>query len=305
MDGGPMNLRPDNLDDIILDEKLRTVLHTIIDSATIRKATVGHILLGGPAGTGKSTIAHAVSNKIKGEIEFSNGANLRSLKSIAPFVMRIKKGGIFFIDEIHRMTKIVQEFLYTVIEDGVCVLGKEQLKIEVPPFTMIGATTDIGLLAKPFRDRFKHHLLLSLYNNEQMKKIAQANIKKLGIKIDEEALDFTVNVSRGTPRVLNKYLEWARDYMLTHNVKTLCKKHIKYAMELIDVDKHGFTKNDRRYLNFLVKNGTAGIDTIAASLGIDKKTVEETIEPYLLSKNYIIKTSKGRELGYALQELST
>jgi Holliday junction DNA helicase RuvB len=300
-----ISLRPNNLDDIILDEKLRTVINTIIDSASIRNTVVGHILLGGPSGTGKSTIAHAISNKIGGEIEFSNGANLRTLKNVAPFVMRIKKGGIFFIDEIHRMTKIVQEFLYTVIEDGFCVLGKEQLKIKIPPFTMIGATTDIGLLTKPFRDRFKHHLLLSLYNNEQMKKIAQANIRKLGVNFDEESLDFTVNISRGTPRVLNKYLEWARDYMLTHNVKMLCKKHIKYAMELIEVDQHGFTKNDRRYLNFLVKNGTAGIDTIAASLGIDKKTVEETIEPYLLSKGYIIKTSKGRELGYAIQNLST
>ena len=299
-----ISLRPDNLNDIILDEKIRTVLNTIIKSADIRESTVGHILLNGPAGTGKSTIAHAISNKIGATVEFSNGANLRTIKNIAPFIARIQPHTIFFIDEIHRMTKIVQEFLYTVLEDNVCVLGKEQLKMIVAPFTMIGATTDIGLLTKPFRDRFKHHLFLSLYNDEQLKEIAQINISKLEINLDEQALDFTVKISRGTPRILNRYLEWARDYMLTNNVKTLCEKHVKYAMSLIEVDKNGFTKNDRRYLNFLVKNGTSGVDTIAASLGMDKKTVEETIEPYLLSKGYIIKTSNGRELGSAIQDLS-
>lgn len=298
-----MDLRPQQLKDIVLDPQIKTILNTIIVSAQKRKETLGHILIGAPPGLGKSTIAHAICNEMGSTIEFSNGANLRSLKDIAPYIMRLENDSIFFIDEIHRLTKIVQEFLYTVIEDGFCVLGKEQLKIKVPPFTMIGATTDIGRLSKPFRDRFKHHISLSLYKKEELTQIAQTNIKKLGIDINEEALLFIVSISRGTPRVLNRLLEWSRDYMLANSVKTLCKKHVYYAMQIIGINKWGLTKDDTKYLEYVDRAGIAGLNTIAAAIDIPSETIEQTIEPYLLSKNYVVKTSKGRMLGTSIKEI--
>ena len=298
-----MNLRPQLLKDIVLNEQTKTVIHTIITSAQKRNEVLGHILIGAPPGLGKSTIAHAICNEVGSTIEFSNGANLRSLKDIAPYIMRLEKGSVFFIDEVHRITKIVQEFLYTVIEDGFCILGKEQLKIEIPPFTMIGATTDIGRLSKPFRDRFKHHISLSLYNKEELTQIAQINIKKLEIDISEEALSFIVSISRGTPRVLNRLLEWSRDYMVTNNVKTLHIKHVKFAMQLIGINKWGLTKDDAKYLEYVGKAGVVGINTISAAIDIPTETIEQTIEPFLLSQNYVVKTSKGRMLGPSIKEI--
>lgn len=299
-----VNLRPEHLDDIILNEKTRKVLTTIIESANIRNRVLGSLLISAPPGLGKSTIAHAICNEVGANMEFSNGANASSIKNIAPFIMRLKEGDIFFIDEIHRLTKTVQEFLYTVIEDNFCILGKEQLRIDIPPFTMIGATTHIGRLTKPFRDRFKHHIVLPLYNDDELTQIAQTNINKLEIKVDNEALSFIVSISRGTPRILNKFLEWSRDYMITNKVMVLGKKHVKYAMYLIDIDENGLGRDDRRYIKYLAQNGTVGLATIAAALNLPKETIEETIEPYLLTMGYVLKTSNGRELGRAVQSLS-
>lgn len=291
-------LRPNKLDDIIGQDKAKRICKILVNSAIKRKEHIPHILLDGPPGIGKSTFARAIANEMGESFQEANGTNFSSLKSILPYIGRITQNSILFIDETHRIRKNVEEWLYPIMEDFFMTLtqGEETIKAEIPSFTMIGATTQSGLLTKPFYDRFVHKIQLTYYSDEDLKKIAYANIAKLGLSVKDEVIQSLVNVSRGTPRIVNNFLLWIRDYSLSEQVNEVTPSEFNKALQIKGVTLDGLTKNDRIYLDFLSQNGIVGLRTIAAATGLATETITENIEPYLLRKNMIVKTSKGRRL---------
>ena len=277
------DLRPTKFDDILGQASVLDALQISVDSAKKRNTCLGHMLFYGPAGTGKTTLANAISNEMGCSLQTANGANLRSIKSAVAYLMKIEKDSILFIDEIHRMTPIVEEFLYPVMEDfkiDMAVSEEKTISVPIPNFTLVGATTEIGLLAKPFIDRFKNKHTLKLYSDKDLRAIAEVNISKLEISMSDDAMNLVAKISKGTPRIINSTLEWLRDYKIAKNLGQL---------SIDDVD--------RQYLRALSRSDIPlGVGTIAATTGIDKKTIEDVIEPWLLRNEIITKTPRGRIL---------
>ena len=293
-------LRPTKFDDILGQASVLDALQISIDSAKKRNTCLGHMLFYGPAGTGKTTLANAISNEMGCSLQTANGANLRNIKSIIAYLMKIEENSILFIDEIHRMTPIVEEFMYPVMEDFQLdmVVGEEKtISMPIPNFTLIGATTEIGLLAKPFIDRFKNKHTLKLYNDEDLRAIAEVNVGKLEISLSDDAMNLAAKISKGTPRIVNSTLEWLRDYKIARNLSQLSVEDVKEAMKIRGVDSNGLTDVDRQYLRVLKKSDIPmGVSTISATTGIDRVTIEDIIEPWLLRNDIIIRTPRGRTL---------
>ena len=295
-------LRPTSLSGILGQEKVIDALKISIKSAKIRADNLHHTLFYGPPGTGKTTLANAIASEMGCQIQIANGANLRSIKNLIPYVMRIEPNSILFIDEIHRMTNIVEEFLYPVMEDfkvDMSVPTKdiagETISIDIPSFTLIGATTEFVALSKPLIDRFSHKHTLKLYNKVELRQIVDHNSNKLNLKMSDSAADFVTTVSRGTPRIANANLEWLRDYQIAEGHSALSESHVEDAMAIRGIDAEGLTDMDRVYLKTLQnRSEPIGIDTLSSMTGIDKDTIESIIEPWLLQNNKIMKTSKGR-----------
>ena len=293
-------LRPTKFDDILGQASVLNALQISIDSAKKRNTCLGHLLFYGPAGTGKTTLANAIANEMGCSLQTANGANIRSIKSIVAYLMQIEKDSILFIDEIHRMTPIVEEFLYPVMEDfkiDMAVSEKKTISVSIPSFTLIGATTEIGLLAKPFIDRFKNKHTLKLYSDKDLRAIAEANVDKLEISLSDDAMNLAAKISKGTPRIVNSTLEWLRDYKVAKNLGQLSLEDVKEAMKIREVDTNGLTDVDRQYLRVLSNSDIPlGVSTISATTGIDKVTIEDIIEPWLLRNGIIKKTPRGRIL---------
>ena len=293
-------LRPTKFDDILGQTSVLDALQISVDSAKKRNTCLGHMLFYGPAGTGKTTLANAISNEMGCSLQTANGANLRNIKSIVAYLMKIEENSILFIDEIHRMTPIVEEFMYPVMEDfqlDMAVSEKKTISIPIPNFTLIGATTEIGLLAKPFIDRFKNKHTLKLYNDEDLRAIAEVNVGKLEISLSDDAMNLAAKISKGTPRIVNSTLEWLRDYKIARNLSQLSVEDVKEAMKIRGVDSNGLTDVDRQYLRVLKKSDIPmGVSTISATTGIDRATIEDIIEPWLLRNDIIKKTPRGRIL---------
>ena len=295
-------LRPSTLEEILGQTEVKEVLNISIKSAKHRNTCLSHTLFYGPPGTGKTTLANAIANDMGCSIQIANGANLRSIKNLIPYVMRIEDNSILFIDEIHRMTNIVEEFLYPVMEDfkvDMSVAGKknfgETMSVDIPRFTLIGATTEYGSLSKPLIDRFQHKHTLRLYNNIELGEIISINSKKLNLTMSEPALNFVTKVSRGTPRIANAALEWLRDVQISEGIESLSESNVEDAMGMRGVDANGMTDIDRKYLDILKQSDQPlGIDTLSSISGFDRQTIEGIIEPWLLQNAKIIKTPKGR-----------
>ena len=293
-------LRPKKFDDILGQASVLNALQISVDSAKKRNTCLGHMLFYGPAGTGKTTLANAISNEMGCSLQTANGANLRSIKPAVAYLMQIKKYSILFIDEIHRMTKVVEELLYPVMEDfkiDMAVSEKKTISVSMPSFTLIGATTQVGLLAKPFIDRFKNKHTLKLYSDKDLRAIAEANVSKLEISLSDDAMSLVAKISKGTPRIVNSTLEWLRDYKVAKNLGQLSLEDVKEAMKIRGVNTSGLTDVDRQYLRALNNSDIPlGVGTISATTGIDKVTIEDTIEPWLLQNDIIKKTPRGRIL---------
>ena len=295
-------LRPSTLAEILGQKEVKEVLNISINSAKQRHTCLAHTLFYGPPGTGKTTLANAIANDMGCSIQIANGANLRSIKNLIPYVMRIEDNSILFIDEIHRMTNIVEEFLYPVMEDfkvDMSISDKknfgETISIDIPRFTLIGATTEYGTLSKPLLDRFQHKHTLKLYNKIELHEIVLINSTKLNLTMSKKASHFVTRVSRGTPRIANANLEWLRDYQLAQGIETLSEGNVEAAMGMRGIDSDGMTEMDRQYLNILQQNDQPlGIDTLCSITGIDRTTIECIIEPWLLQNKKIVKTPKGR-----------
>lgn len=238
----------------------------------------------------------AIANELGGSIYITNGATISNLKDILPYLIKIKKGDIIFIDEIHRVNKKVQESLFTVMEDFRIDLGRGMPSYDFPPFSMIGATTDLGLLIKPFRDRFIIQFILEPYNKQELIKIATISSRKLNLNLTSKAVDSLVTKCRGIPRYVNNYLKFIRDCAF-NKYTTVNEEHIDQFLSLLKIDKHGLTLDDRKYIKCLKDfNSPVGLNTIASFTSISKETIQNVIEPFLISKGLVIKTTRGRIL---------
>jgi len=293
-----MSFRPANFSEIIGQEHLVKALKISVDSANRRGCALGHTIFSGPPGLGKTTLANALANELGVELKVVNGATFRSPKVVIPYLMKIKEREILFIDEIHRMTKITEEFLYPVMEDYKLnvVMGQDKIvSMDLPEFTIIGATTEIGTLSPPLRDRFKLNFTLELYSSNALRKLIKQNAQRIGVKLQDIVVACIARASRGTPRIANSLLEWVRDYAISENLRIVNMEQLKEALAIRQIDMDGYTENDRKYLNFLKQQkNPIGLNTIASSLNIETETVRDVIEPFLLRRGLIMITSRGR-----------
>ena len=300
-------LRPSLFEDLIGQDEIINNLKISVKSAIARGDVLSHCLFYGGAGLGKTTLARALANELDVPIEIANGASLTTNRDVLPYLMKMERGSIFFIDEIHRVNKKVQEYLLTVIEDFrldiVIPAGKnsegETINIDIPKFCFVGATTEMGDLVQPFLDRFKLKHFVRQYSVDELSVLLSINADKMRLNISDDALSTVARVSRGTPRIANNFLEWLRAYSIAHNIQGLQKHQATEALEMQGIDENGLNPIDRKYIDVLKKlpKGSAiGVNTLCSALSVDKQTIEQKVEPYLIQCGYIGRTPKGRVL---------
>ena len=292
------SFRPTNFNEIIGQSDVLTRLRVSVIGCKSSETVMPHVLIDGPPGLGKTTIASAIASEMGVNLYTANAANLRSVKNILPYITGMAPRSVFFIDEIHRLPKIVEEFLYPVMEDFQLsqIIDGVSETISLPVFTLVGATTSGGSLSQPFYDRFQIKEHLSFYNEDELAKLAGLNAEKLGLKVSNEELLEIAKRSKGTPRVLNARLQWYKNYKLCNPNDG---KTVDEIFNIQGIDQHGLDIYDRQYIDVLKKaRGSAlGLKTISSLTGIALETIENSIEPYLLRKGFIQRTQKGRMLG--------
>lgn len=304
------SMRPSKFDDIIGQKEVVNRLKILIHGCKNTDGVLPHILIDGPPGLGKTTIASSIANELGVNIYTLNAANIRSVKNLLPYIMGIAPRSVLFIDEIHRLPKIVEEFLYPIMEDFVLnITVKDEddkdkpESIELPMFTIAGATTSGGSLSQPFYDRFTIKEHLSYYDTDDLAKLAGLNAKRLGLMINDEHLLEIAKRSKGTPRILNSRLLWYKNYTSFYSDQ---KIDIDDVFKNQGIDSKGLDANDRLYLNALKKaKEPLGLKSISAMTGIAIDTIENSIEPFLMRMGYIVRTQKGRILGHHAVEPDT
>lgn len=297
------NLRPKLLKDYIGQEKIKENLNIYIQAAKKRGEPIDHILFYGPPGLGKTTLASIIANEMNAHLRVISGPAIEIPGEIAAIIRRLNEGDVLFIDEIHRLNKPVEETLYSAMEDYAIdiVTGKgsaaDTIHIDLPHFTLIGATTRAGLLSAPLRDRFGVVHRMQFYEPEELAVIVKNSAKKLGVSIDEEgAMEIGLR-SRGTPRIANRMLKRVRDYAQVRYNGDIDKNITDEALNLLDVDREGLDYTDRTILDTMIRKfggGPVGLDTLAAAIGEDPGTIEDVYEPYLVKKGLINRTPRGR-----------
>lgn len=291
-------VRPSSFDDIIGQQDVVTRLKIVSAGCKESSSVMPHVLIDGPPGLGKTTIASAIATEMNVNLYTINGANIRSIKNLLPYLMGIAPRSVLFIDEIHRLPKIVEEFLYPVMEDFVLSLLIESKpeNIDLPMFTLVGATTSGGSLSQPFYDRFQIKEHLKFYNEVELAKLAESNAKKLGLSLSEDEMLEIAKRSKGTPRILNARLQWYKSYTSYHKDK---KPSIDEIFDNQGIDSLGLDVYDRLYLEVLQKNrmNPLGLKSISSLTGIAMETIENSIEPFLIRMGYVIRTQKGRVIG--------
>lgn len=304
------SLRPQKLTQYIGQDKVKEVLNIFIESARMRNQPLDHVLLSGPPGLGKTTLANIISNEMGVNIRVTSGPAIERPGDLAAILTNLNENDVLFIDEIHRLNKSVEEIMYPALEDYALdiIIGKgpsaRSIRLDLPKFTLIGATTRAGMLASPLRDRFGVMCNLDFYNPEDLKKIILRSAGIINIEISDKGAEEIARRSRGTPRIANRLLRRVRDYAIVKSSGVIDNNTADKALKMLEIDEIGLDKLDRRILNTVIeyyKGGPVGLDTLAASIGEEKCTIEDVYEPYLMQIGFLGRTPRGRivtELGY-------
>ncbi len=304
------SLRPKTFNEYIGQEDLKEKMNIFIKAAKMRNEAMDHILLYGPPGLGKTTLAGVIATEMGVNLKITTGPVLEKAGDLAAILTSLEENDILFIDEIHRLNTSVEEILYPAMEDGELdiLIGKgpaaRSIRIELPKFTLIGATTRAGQLSTPLRDRFGVTHRMEYYKLEELKEIIRRGTNILNVKYDEDGIEEIARRSRGTPRIANRLLKRARDYALVTGNGILDKESVNGILKLLGVDENGLDELDRNILKSIItvyNGGPVGIETLSLLLGEDKRTIEEVYEPYLVKIGFIKRTQRGRvvtEHGY-------
>ncbi len=297
------SLRAGSWDEFYGQENIKHSLRIAIEAARKREEALEHVLLYGPPGLGKTTLSHIIAKEMHANIKITSGPAIERAGDLASILTNLERGDILFIDEIHRLQKVVEETLYPAMEDYALdiVMGKgpsaRTLRLDLPPFTIVGATTRAGLLSAPLRDRFGVVHRLQFYSPKELGHIIINAAKKLKMPVDKESIHEIAVRARGTPRIALKLLKRARDYSQVHGSETITKDLAQEALKLLQVDSLGLDALDIRFLEAIIEKhsgGPVGIETIASTIAEDIGTLEEVIEPYLLQIGFLKRTSRGR-----------
>ena len=313
------NLRPQTLDDYIGQEKTKNTLKVYIEAAKQRHDALDHVLFYGPPGLGKTTLSGIIANEMGVHMKVTSGPAIEKPGEMAAILNNLQEGDILFVDEIHRLNRQVEEVLYPAMEDYAIdiMIGKgasaRSIRLDLPKFTLVGATTRAGLLSAPLRDRFgvMHHL--EFYTHEELQTIIIRSAQVLGVEIDTKGAAEIAKRSRGTPRLANRLLKRVRDFAQVKYDGKITYDVACFALNLLEVDRYGLDKIDRRSLQTLIVNfqgGPVGLETLAAAIGEDSGTLEDVYEPYLLQNGFLNRTPRGRmasslayeHLGYPIPE---
>lgn len=305
------HLRPQLLDDYIGQEKAKEILKVYITAARERGEALDHVLFYGPPGLGKTTLAGIIANEMHVNIKITSGPAIEKPGEMAAILNNLQEGDVLFVDEIHRLNRQVEEVLYPAMEDYAIdiMIGKgasaRSIRLDLPKFTLVGATTRVGMLTAPLRDRFGVIHRLEFYTVEELKRIIARSAKVLDVGIDDAGATALARRSRGTPRLANRLLKRVRDFAQVKYDGYITEDVANYALDLLDVDKCGLDQTDRNLLMTIIERfdgGPVGLDTLAASLSEDSGTIEDVYEPYLLKNGFIQRTLRGRivtDLAYA------
>ncbi len=302
-EGDDPNLRPTAMSQMIGQCEVIERLRIAIDAAKRRGETLGHILFDGPPGLGKTTFAHCIPNELNVPIDFLSGPTLKAPKDLVPNLTNLQAKQVLFIDEIHRIPKAVEEYLYTAMEDFRIdlILGEglnaRTHNFKLKPFTLIGATTRAGMLSGPLRDRFQIREHLDFYSLAELTQLVLRNAAKLAVALDQDAAELIAHRSRGTPRIANNRLRWVRDYAQSRADGKINFEVAEAALKMAGIDRLGLDRQDLRYLETVVRvcgGGPVGIESIAATMNTSSDTLEDEVEPFLLRSELILRTPRGR-----------